>query len=199
MLLASGSALIPASRLIAAAIGDALMNRNNHATDKPNPKAPTALSHFAFLIGQWRFYAKFKSPKGYWQTFHGTWFGRYIADGHAVADEYKMFDADGEVLVLGINFRVYDTAKQIWSIKWLDARAGTWTDLTSVEFGGVKFEGQSVSYIFREPLGASAGWTAAYTRAICTSLSPTLFTWHGENSDDMKTWDELVIVECNRS
>jgi hypothetical protein len=149
---------------------NSFMANIDQGTDKPNSKAPAALSRFAFLIGHWRFEAKFKSPDGEWQIFHGTWAGRYILDGHAIADEYKMLGANEEMLVLGMNFRVYDAAKQIWSIKWLDALAGTWTDLTSEEFGGAKFEGQSVSYIFREPVGASAGWNMAYTRAIYTSV-----------------------------
>lgn len=142
--------------------------------DKPNPKAHPELSRFAFLIGRWRFDARFKSPKGDWQTFHGTWTGRYILDGYAIADEYKMLGSGGEVVVLGMNFRVYDSARQIWTIRWLNALDGTWTDLTSEEFGGAKFEGQSVSYVFREPIGASAGWAATYTRATYTSVSPAL-------------------------
>jgi hypothetical protein len=166
--------------------------------DKPNPKAHPELSRFAFLIGRWRFDARFKSPKGDWQTFHGTWTGRYILDGHAIADEYRMLGSGGEVVVLGMNFRVYDSAKQIWTIKWLNARDGTWTDLTSEEFGGAKFEGQSVSYVFREPIGASEGWAATYTRATYMSVSPTLFTWRGEKSDDRTTWKEFMVVECHR-
>jgi hypothetical protein len=192
------AALTSSAQLMAATTGNSFMEHIDQGTDKPNAKAPAALSRFAFLIGQWRFDAKFKSPKGEWQTFHGTWAGRYILDGHAIADEYKMFGANGEVLVLGMNFRVYDAAKQIWSIKWLDALAGTWTDLTSEEFGGAKFKGQSVSYIFREPVGASAGWNMAYTRAIYTSVSPKLFTWRGEKSDDTKTWTEFMVVESHR-
>jgi hypothetical protein len=184
---------------MAAATRNGFMEQNNPTTGKHNPKAPAALSQFAFLIGRWRFDARFRSPKGEWQTFHGTWFGRYILEGHAIADEYKMFGADGEILVLGTNFRVYDPIKQIWNIKWLDALAGTWTDLTSEEFGGAKFEGQSVSYTFREPIGASGDWTAAYTRAIYTSVSPTFFTWRGDKSDDRKTWTEFMVVECHRS
>jgi hypothetical protein len=198
ILLAACATLTPSTQLMAAATGSSFME-HDQSQDNPNPKAPEALSQFAFLIGQWRFDAKFKSPKGEWQTYHGTWFGRYILDGHAIADEYKMFGADGELLVLGMNFRVYDATKQIWNIKWLDPLAGTWTDLTSDEFGGAKFEGQSISYIFREPVGASAGWTAAYTRAIYTSVSPTLFTWRGEKSGDRKTWTEFMLVECHRT
>jgi hypothetical protein len=163
-----------------------------------NSQAPKELDRFAFLIGQWRFDARFKSGSGEWETFHGTWTGRYILDGRVIADEYRMLGPDGEVIVFGMNFRVYDAARQVWNIKWLNALDGSWTDLTPEEFGGAKFEGQSVSYIFREPLGATKGWATAYTRATYTSVSPALFTWRGDKSDDKKIWKEFMIVECHR-
>jgi hypothetical protein len=110
-----------------------------------------------------------------------------------------MLGSGGEVIVHGMNFRVYDSAKQVWNIKWLNALEGTWTDLTSEEFGGAKFEGQSVSYIFREPMGASGDWKATYTRATYTSVSSTFFTWRGDKSDDRAAWREFMVVECRRS
>ena len=184
--------------MLAAEPRNYLMEQIAQSTDKPNPKAPAALSQFAFLFGQWRFDAKFKSPHGEWQTFHGTWIGRYILDGYAIADEYKMMGSGGELIVHGMNFRVYDAAKGVWNIKWLNAVEGTWTDLTPAEFGGAKFQGKSVSYIFREPIGATSGWTEPYTRATYTSVSPALFTWRGDKSDDNATWKEFMIVECRR-
>ena len=174
------------------------MPQNNHDKDKPNPNAPAALSQFAFLIGEWRFDAKFKSPRGESQTFHGTWIGRLILDGHVIEDEYKMLGANGEVIVHGMNFRVYDAAKKFWNIKWLNALQGTWMDLTSEEFGGAQIEGQSISYVFREATGASGRWTQPYTRATYTSVSPTIFTWSGDKSDDLKNWTQFMLVECHR-
>ena len=63
--------------------------------------------------------------------FQGTWLGHYILDGYAIADEYRMIGPSGQLIVLGMNFRVYDDAKKVWNIKWLSALEGTWTDLTS--------------------------------------------------------------------
>lgn len=80
---------------------------------KPNPKAPAALSRFAFLIGRWRCEAKVRMPDGAWQTFEAIWLGRYILDGYAIADEYRMTDTSGALVVLGVNLRAYDPAKQI--------------------------------------------------------------------------------------
>lgn len=170
---------------------------NNHS--KANPIAPEALSQFAFLLGEWRFDASFKSPQGESQIFHGSWIARYILDGRAIADEYKMWSSSGEVIVHGMNFRVYDAAKQFWNIKWLNALEGTWMDLTSEEFGGARVEGRAISYIFREPMGPSGGWTQPYTRATYTSVSSSVFTWSGDKSDDRKNWTQFMLAECHRT
>jgi hypothetical protein len=161
---------------------------------EPNPNAPAALSRFSFLIGSWRCEAKVRSANGEWQAFQATWLGRFILDGYAIADEYRMTGPSGELIVLGLNLRTYDGAKQIWNIKWLNALAGTWTDLVSEELGGAKFDGQSVTYAFKEPVADHA-----YTRATYANISKTHFTWQGEKSDDGKIWSEFMVVECYRS
>ena len=162
-------------------------------TDKPNPKAPAELSRFAFLIGRWNCEAKLKLADGEWQTFQATWMGRFILDGYAIADEYRMTNSSGELIVLGMNIRTYDAARKIWNIRWLNALGGTWTDLASAELGGVRFDGESISYAFKEPVAAQA-----YTRAIYENISQTHFTWRGDKSDDGKTWSEFMVVECYR-
>jgi hypothetical protein len=123
-----------------------------------------------------------------------TWSGRYILDGYAIADEYRMTDSSGDLIVLGMNFRTYDATRQIWNIKWLHALGGTWVDLTSEEMGGLTFDGQSITYAFKEPMASHA-----YTRAIYTNISNTHFTWRGEKSDDGKAWSEFMVVEAYRT
>ncbi len=169
------------------------MDHVNHEFGESNPKAPAALARFAFLVGRWRCDAEVKAPHGDGQTLHATWFGRYILDGYAIADEYRMTGASGELIVLGINIRAYDAANQVWNMKWLNARAGTWVDLGPEELGGVTFDGQSIIYAFREPM---AGHT--YTRATYTNISSSHFTWRGEKSDDGKTWSEFIVVQAYR-
>ena len=195
VLLAAISLLIDPRLLEAAAMEDRPMKHLEQGVGKPDLNAPAELSRFAFLIGQWRFEARFKSPNGEWQAFHGTWLGHYILDGFAIADEYRMIGSSGELIVLGMNFRVYDSAKQVWSIKWLNALEGTWTDLTSEQFGGARFDGESVTYTFKAEHGAQ--WP--FPRATYTDISKTHFTWRGEKSEDAKTWSEFMIVECDRS
>jgi hypothetical protein len=171
------------------------MKQHERRVEKPNPNAPAELSRFAFIIGRWKFDAKFKLPDGEWQTFHGTWLGHYILDGYAIADEYRMIDSSGELIVLGMNFRIYDSAKKVWNIKWLNALEGTWTDLTSEQFGGAQFDGQSVTYTFKAERGAQ--WP--FTRATYANISKTHFTWRGEKSEEAKTWTEFMVVECFRA
>lgn len=170
------------------------MDAVNHEFGKPNPKAPQALSQFAFLTGRWRCEANLRGADGAWQRFEAAWLGRFILDGYAIADEYRMTDASGELIVLGINVRAYDAGRQKWNMKWLNALAGTWVELGPEALGGVRFEGQSIIYTFREPVAAHV-----YTRATYTNISGAHFTWRGEQSDDGKAWSEFMVIEADRS
>jgi hypothetical protein len=158
-----------------------------------NPNAPAALSRFAFLIGKWRCEAKLKSADGSWQTFEAAWLDRFILDGYAIADEYRMMSSSGELIVLGMNFRTYDAARKIWNIKWLNALAGNWMDLVSDELGGIRIDGESITYAFKETVGGHA-----YTRATYANHSATHFTWQGDASDDGKRWSEFMVIEDYR-
>ncbi len=173
------------------------MDSADEGLGKPNPDAPEELSRFAFLVGTWRCDARVRSAEGGWQTFRATWQGRFILDGYAIADEYRMTGASGELIVLGLNLRAYDAKRQAWSIKWLSALTGTWVDLGPDELGGVEFDGQSITYAFREPMAAHA-----YTRATYTNISRTHFTWRGERSDDgspgANSWSSRPIVARSR-
>ena len=176
---------------------------------KPNPNAPAALSQFAFLVGNWRFEAKVKVEEGEWQKFQGTWLGRYILDGYAIADEYQMIDSSGKLIVLGTNFRTYDATQKTWNMKWLNALAGTWVDLGPEELGGVHFDGRSITYVLKEPVAAlndalsradlSKLPAHVYMRATYTNISEKHFTWRGEKSDDRKTWSDFMVVEVYRN
>ena len=170
------------------------MDQIDQEFGKPNPNAPPALSQFAFLIGRWRCEAKVRSASGEWQTFKAAWLGRFILDGYAIADEYRMTGSSGDLIVLGMNLRAYDATRQMWNIKWLNALAGTWVDLGPEYLGGVRFDGQSSIYVFKEPVAAHA-----YTRATYTDISKARFTWRGEKSDDGKTWSEFMVVEAHRN
>jgi hypothetical protein len=169
------------------------MHQVDQEFDKPNPDASTALSRFAFLVGRWQCEAKVRLDNGEWQTFRAGWLGRFILDGYAIADEYRMTGSSGELIVLGMNFRAYDAVNKTWNMKWLNALDGTWVDLGPEEFGGVRFDGPSIIYVLKEPVASHA-----YTRATYTGISRTHFTWRGEKSDDGKAWSEFMVVEAYR-
>lgn len=160
---------------------------------KPNPDAPPELSRFAFLIGTWRCEANLKRQDGTWESLRATWEGRYILDGYAIADEYRMTTLTGELLVLGINMRTYDSKKKAWNMKWLNALAGTWVDLGPEELGGVTVDEKAISYSMKEPVALHA-----FTRATYTNISTNHFTWRGERSNDRKAWEEFLVIEAYR-
>jgi hypothetical protein len=169
------------------------MDQTGEKFGKVNPNAPAALSRFAFLIGRWRCEAKVLLDSGEWQRFAATWLGRFILDGYVIADEYRMMDSSGELIVLGLNLRTYDAARQSWNMKWLNALSGTWVDLGPEELGGVTVDGHSIIYLLKEPMAAHV-----YTRATYTSVSETRFTWRGEKSEDRKVWSEFMVIEAYR-
>jgi len=172
------------------------MHQSDNQFGKLNPDAPAELARFAFLIGNWNFETKVKMPDGQLLPFKGTWRGRYILDGYAISDEYRMTDLSGKLIVLGLNLRSYDRNKQTWNIKWLNALAGTWTNLAPSELGAVKSEGQSMIYAFKEtaPLDSAH----VYTRVTYRNVSETRFTWTGEKSTDGNNWTEFMVVNCER-
>jgi hypothetical protein len=170
------------------------MNQANQQFGELNPKAPAELSRFAFLIGNWSFDAKVTIAGGQSHSFKGTWRGRYILDGYAISDEYRMTDLSGKLIVLGLNLRTYDADKKAWNIKWLNALTGAWTTLAPSELGPVRSDGPSVIYAFKET--APIDTVHAYTRATYTNVSATRFTWRGEKSDDGNAWTDFMLVDC---
>jgi len=192
ILLAAVPLLVGAVPLMAA-IEESSMAQSDQYFGRLNAKAPAELSRFAFLIGKWDCDAKLMSASGTWQTYKAAWLGRYILDGYAIADEYRMLGPSGDLIVLGMNFRTYDVTKRTWNIRWLNGLAGDWTDLVSEQLGGVKVNGSSIVYAFKEPVAGHA-----YTRATYTAHSQTHFTWRGEKSDDAKSWSEFMVVEAHR-
>ncbi len=170
------------------------MKRSEQKYGKLNPSAPPELSRFAFLIGKWRCDAKLRREDGTWESLKATWEGRYILDGYAIADEYRMMTPAGELLVLGINLRAYDSKKKAWNMKWLNALAGTWVDLGPEELGGVIADEKAISYSTKEPVARHA-----FTRGTYTNISADHFTWRGDRSNDGKTWEEFLVIEVYRN
>lgn len=169
------------------------MDRDQELYGRPNPDAHPELSRFAFLIGSWRCQARLRREDGSWESLDASWVGRYVLDGYAIMDEFRMTRPTGELLVLGVNLRAYDVKNGAWALKWLNALDGAWLDLGPEELGGVQTDGQSISYSFEEPVGPHA-----LTRATYLDISPSRFTWRGERSSDGKAWEEFLVIEAHR-
>jgi hypothetical protein len=170
------------------------MSANLHDYGKPNPNAPAELAHFAFLVGKYECDARLKLADGRWQNLKATWEGKYILEGFAIADDYRMTTPAGERMVLGTNFRSYDAKAKSWNIKWLNALTGAWMDLGAPDLGGVHIDEHGIRYIAKETPDSPT-----LSRAIYTNISANHFTWIGDHSVDGKSWTEFMRIECQRT
>jgi len=170
------------------------MDRAETEYGKPSASAPKELSRFAFLIGAWDCDARLKQEDGSWEALQATWVGRYVLDGYAIMDEFRMYGPTGELLVLGVNLRTWDVRAEAWNLRWLNALDGSWVDLGPEELGGIAMDGEFISYVFREPVGEHA-----LTRATYLDISPNCFTWRGERSSDGEAWEEFLVIEAHRA
>jgi hypothetical protein len=100
----------------------------------------------------------------------------------------------GDLLVLGLNLRVYDARERVWRMKWLNALGGSWVDLGPAELGGITSDEQSITYQMKEPVAQHA-----FTRATYTNISANHFTWRGERSNDGQSWEEFLVIELERA
>ena len=86
-----------------------------------NPGAPAELAQFGFLIGRWRGQGLFRNEDGTHSPYRVDWSGRYILDGHAIADDARVLDEEGELQALFVTYRFYDRAERRWVIEVFDA------------------------------------------------------------------------------
>lgn len=166
-----------------------------------NPDAPEELSGFDFLIGRWRCESKVKNPEGGHTTYRASWEGRYILDGYVIADEFRQFESDGNVIQLGRNYRAYDVERGAWAMKWLDALNGTWLDLGPEELGGVLVEDSSVVFKHHLPPGPAEELFPAHTifRITFHKISRDGFSWRAEvSTDGEETWEQVQVIEARR-
>ena len=162
---------------------------------KPNPKAPTELSQFAFIIGKWRCDVGVKGDNGTWQTYPATWVGRYILDGYVIADEYRMTNTAGELVVHGMNLRSYSVEKKTWIMRWLDATRSFWVELGPEKLGGVGVTPKAITFNLIDIFAPDA-----LCRVTFSNISASHFTWSEEKSlDQGKTWTQFVVVEAYRA
>jgi len=161
----------------------------------PNPKAAPELSQFAFIIGEWRCDARMKGEDGTWQSYRATWIGRYMLDGHVIADEYRMTNQTGELIVHGMNFRSYSIERKTWVMRWLNATGSFWLELGPENLGGIRVAPKTITFNFIDTFAPDA-----LTRVTFSNIIENHFTWSGERSlDQGKTWTEFMVIEAHRT
>lgn len=159
-----------------------------------NPKAPQELSQFAFIIGKWRCEARVKGEDGKWHPYQATWVGRYILDGYLIADEYRMTDQTGDLIVHGMNFRSYSVERKAWVMRWFNAMGSFWLELGPEKLGGVRVTHKTITFNFVDTFARDA-----LSRVTFTNITESCFTWIGERSlDQGKTWSEFMVIDAHR-
>jgi hypothetical protein len=169
------------------------MNHDNEY-GRPNPKAPPELSQFAFIIGEWLCDVRVKGEDATWQPYQATWVGRYILDGYVIADEYRMTNQSGELVVHGMNFRSYSVEKKTWVMRWLNVAGSFWLELGPDNLGGVRVSDKTITFNFIDPSAPNT-----LNRVTFSSISDSNFAWSGELTlDQGKTWTEFIVVDAYR-
>jgi hypothetical protein len=167
-----------------------------------NPDAPEELALFEFLLGRWECVARVKQPDGTYRSSRAEWRGRYVLDGHAVADEFRLWDASGRLTQIGWNVRTYSRERRRWVMGWHDALAGTWLELAPEELGGVESDAAGVRYRHHAPPGIAGNLVPAHAifRVSYAEITPRRFTWRAELSrDGGETWEEVQVIEATRA
>ena len=162
--------------------------------DKLNPDAPKQLSAFDFLLGKWDCKVTVTQEDGTTSELRATWEGQTILDGYVIADEYRMVDSEGNLVMLGMNYRTYNSEASTWNMKWLEALSGTWLDLGTQKLGGVQITDSTIIYKAEFKPGE-------LHRITFFDITKNHFSWSVDISKDGgSNWNEAVmIIQANRS
>ena len=158
----------------------------------PNPNAPHELQTFAFLIGTWEGEGRTVGQDGTSQDYRMTWVGRYILGGYAIADEARVFDAEGMLSAHFITYRFYDREAGQWIIEAFNVLESSMIHQAPEDLGGVRVSGETVSLMTR--------WPTAIGRESFVQRTGDHFTFRMDVSmDDGETWMEgMDKIEARR-
>lgn len=162
--------------------------------DELNPNAPKQLSAFNFLLGKWDCKVTVTQEDGTTSELRATWEGQTILDGYVIADEYRMVDSEENLVMLGMNYRAYDSETNTWNMKCLEALSGTWLDLGTQELGGVQITDETIVYKAEFKPGE-------LHRIKFSEIAEDHFTWSVDISkDEGRNWNkEVMIIQAKRS
>jgi hypothetical protein len=152
---------------------------------EPHPESAEQLSLFAFLIGHWKGEGQSRDEDGTRSDYQMTWLGRYILDGHAIADEARVYGGDGELSALFITYRYWIRSQSRWIIEAHDVLQSKLVTQAAQDLGGVRVEEDSIAVMTR--------WPAAIGREWYLDRSENHFTYRLDVSlDGGETWLEGV-------
>ena len=99
----------------------------------PHPNAPSELSQFSFLVGEFDITSHAWTTNGWTPPRpgpHAQWNGRYGLGGMAILDEwYDPNPTEDPNAPRGINVRMYDAEAEQWSMMWMATGPYTVQDL----------------------------------------------------------------------
>ncbi len=161
--------------------------------DTLNPAAPSQLSAFSFLVGDWTCDVRVRQTDGSIIHWSAEWIGHYILEGYAIMDQYKMLDTTGRLVVSGFNIRSYNSKTNSWNMKWFEALSSTWLDLGPQQLGGVEISESSI--IFKTQYAPDE-----IQRIKFFNISKTHFDWRADASNDNgRIWkDSVILISANR-
>jgi hypothetical protein len=150
-----------------------------------NAQAPSQLSLFSFLVGEWKGTGKTKLPDGSQGQFELTWIGRYILNGMAIADELHSLAPDGSPY-LGISLRHFDPKHDSWVIEYLNVSNSFLRRQVNPQSGSVSVDAGTIVVISED---AQTRIREKYRLA-----DPKHFTYATDTSHDGgRSWDPVMI------
>lgn len=160
-------------------------------------EAATALaSDFDFLEGKWDITYNSKAP-GIPPNIRGTWIGSKQAEGRVLYDEFRLFGPNGNTIVLGLTYRVFDHVKNRWDIRYVGVltpspdgsvkQTANWAELTAWREG---------SMIRVDQKGSGSQLRITYY-----DIATDHFRWKADvSTDGGKTWNQDQIrIDAKRA
>jgi|GEM_PF-3329551 hypothetical protein len=161
--------------------------------DTLNPAAPSQLTAFSFLVGDWTCDVRLRQADGSFIHWSAEWIGRYILEGYAIMDQYKMLDTTGKLVVSGFNIRSFNSKTNSWNMKWFEALTSTWLDLGPQQLGGVEISESSIT--FKTQYAPDE-----IQRIKFFNISKAHFDWKADISNDNgRVWkDSDILISAHR-
>lgn len=149
---------------------------------------------FDFLVGNWtvshRQLKRRLAGETEWISFDGTSTFRKILGGFANIDENELRKPEGTYI--GVTLRLYDPAKKLWAIYWMDSRHPS-TDIGVAVVGSFD---KGIGTLFSDETFEGK---AIKVRFIWNATNPARPHWQQAFSPDGgKTWETNWVSEFTR-